>query len=145
MKRRELRIYGTPAPQGSKRAFGNRLVEVSKKVKPWKASIQRAAELAPMDTLDGELSVRITFLMPRPLAHYGTGKNKDVLRETAPKWHSHAPDVDKLARATLDGLTQAGVIADDKYVCILHAQKKYADRDITPGAIIIIEEVPCGR
>lgn len=91
--------------------------------------------------MDGELSIRITFLMPRPLLHYGTGKNKDVLRETAPYWHSQAPDVDKLARSTLDGLTQAGVIADDKYVSILHAQKKYADRDIAPGAIIIVEVI----
>lgn len=138
-------MYGTPAPQGSKRAFGSRLVEVSKNVKPWKAAIKSAADLKPAEPMDGELSVRITFLMQRPLLHYGTGKNKEVLRPTAPKWHSHAPDVDKLARSTLDGLTQAGVIADDKYVCILHAQKKYADRDIAPGAIIIIEEIPCGQ
>lgn len=134
-------MYGKPAPQGSKRAFGSRLVEVSKHVKPWRAAILKAAQQHPMDPISGELSIRITFLMPRPLNHYGTGKNKTILKQSAPYWHSQAPDVDKLARSTLDGLTQAEVIADDKYVSILHAQKKYADPDIAPGAIIIVEVI----
>lgn len=141
MRRREIRVFGTPAPQGSKRAFGSRLVEVSKKVKPWRAAIEQAVKLRPEDPLDGPLSVRITFLMQRPLMHYGTGKNKHILRSSAPKYHIQTPDVDKLARSTLDGLTQARAIADDKLVCVLHAQKMYTDFDIAPGAIIIIEEM----
>ena len=138
--RHELTVYGTPAPQGSKRAFGNRVVEVSKKVKPWRASIERAFLLNPWDTITEPFSIRITFMMPRPKTHYRTGKHAHELKDTAPRYHTTTPDIDKLVRSTMDGLTQAGAIEDDKLACILHAQKLYL-QDTSPGAIIIIEGI----
>lgn len=137
---RELRVFGEPAPQGSKRVFNNRIVEVSKKVKPWRAAIEECVIKAGYDTLAQPLSVRITFLMQRPMSHYRTGSNSHLLKDSAPHWHTQTPDLDKLVRSTLDGLTQAHAIEDDKWVSVLHAAKKYADKDTHPGAIIVIQE-----
>lgn len=38
------------------------------------------------------------------------------------------PDLDKLERALLDGLTDSGVIWDDALVVSMTASKRYADR-----------------
>ena len=43
-------------------------------------------------------------------------------------------------RSTGDGLTQAGVIADDARIVIIHAQKVYAD-DRATGAEICISQM----
>ena len=55
--------------------------------------------------------ITITFFMPRP---------KTVKRP----WPSVAPDLDKLVRAVLDGLTGVAY-ADDGQVVQIHAQKLY--------------------
>ena len=40
-------VYGTPAPQGSKRHVGHgRMIEQSKRVKPWRNDVKAAAETA---------------------------------------------------------------------------------------------------
>ena len=49
----------------------------------------------------------IEFVFPRPKSHYGSGKNADVLKPSAPK-HCVSRgngDIDKLSRSTLDGLS----------------------------------------
>lgn len=125
-------VYGTPAPQGSKRAFvvGNRarIVEDSKKSAPWRDSVAAAGieAMASALPLAGPVEVLVKFLMPRP---------RTVKRELP----SVAPDVDKLARAVLDGLTAGGVIVDDSRVVDLHAVKRYTDT--APGAEITVREV----
>jgi len=138
MLRRELRVYGTPAPQGSKRAFNNRIVEVSKRVKPWREAIVKAAEKQPYPMMTKPVVVRIVFFFERPKSHYRTGRNSGLLKDTAPHNHITTPDLDKLVRSTLDGCVQAGMIEDDKLVVTLHATKRYTDE--TGGASIVLEE-----
>jgi Holliday junction resolvase RusA-like endonuclease len=53
------------------------------------------------------------------------------------------PDVDKLVRSTMDGLTDAGIWRDDALVVDLTVQERYVghnDRDVLalPGVIIRI-------
>lgn len=124
-------VLGVPAPQGSKRAFvvGKRAVvtEDSKRSAPWRDSVA-AAGLAAMDgaaAFDGPLRVAIVFRMPRP-------------RSVKRAYPSVKPDVDKLARAVLDGLTAGGVIVDDSRVVSLAAKKVY---DAVPGATVRVTEV----
>ena len=145
-----LRIYipGLPAPQGSKRAIPNRstgrvsLVESSARVKPWREDVRAAAlDAYSGPALTGPLYVEITFWIPRPRGHYGTGRNADTLRPSAPEYPAGKPDVDKLARAILDALTSAGTWRDDSQVVSLSAAKVYATRDHRPGCRIDIEEV----
>lgn len=128
-------VRGTPAPQGSKRAFvvGNRarVVEDSKKSAPWRDSVAAAAADAMNGALpiDVPVTVTVTFFFARP---------KSVKRPLP----SVAPDVDKLARAVLDGLTAGGVFTDDSRVVDLHAKKRYRD---VPGAEITVTETDGAR
>ena len=141
----EFRVYGTPAPQGSKRHVGNGLmVESSKKVKPWRQDVVAAAIEAAEQTPDftpfiGPVKIRVEFVFTRPKAHYGTGRNADVLKLSAPRWVDKKPDIDKLLRATFDALSTAGVWRDDNQAAQVFASKSYGDQ---PGALIHLESLP---
>ncbi|MCI2959524.1 RusA family crossover junction endodeoxyribonuclease [Agromyces atrinae] len=109
-------IPGTPIQQGSKSAFmlGNRARIVDqnhKKLKPWRAIVATHADLGV--TFDQPVAVTLRFVMPRP---------------QRPRWQVPAvkPDIDKLVRAVLDGLTDGGLIADDARVVKLTASEEYA-------------------
>jgi len=136
-------VYGLPAPQGSKRHVGNGvMIESSKRVKPWRAAVEVAAREAiegEWEPFTGPLALTLTFYLPRPKAHYGTGRNASVLKPDAPKWVSVRPDIDKLARSTLDALTTSGVWVDDSQVAHLTARKLYANTPRTGADITITE------
>lgn len=133
-----LFVDGIPAPQGSKRHVGRgRMVESSKYVKPWRATIAAACHEAGIAglRLDMPLSVSLRFAITRPAGHFGArGLKPGALAFPVVK-----PDVDKLSRAVLDALaTDAEVIFDDARVVVLKAGKHYADM---PGVCITITEV----
>lgn len=140
-----ITVYGTPAPQGSKRHVGNGvMIESSKKVKPWRQDVKHAALDALIDQRcvsarpwgpDHPLQVEITFYLPRPRSHYGTGRNAATLKPSAPTRPAVKPDIDKLTRSTLDALGEAGLWTDDSRVAVLLAEKQYADHR-APGAVI---------
>lgn len=126
-------VPGHPAPQGSKQAFvrGKRavLVEVSKRVKPWREAVQDAAITHGCQSLNGPVSVKLTFLMPRPKA----------MPKSAPLTMCARPDADKLARAVLDGIT--GVcFEDDSQVTRLLVVKRRAGTAEEPGVMIHVEQ-----
>ncbi|MFB7890291.1 hypothetical protein ACFCZ3_19795 [Cellulosimicrobium cellulans] len=112
----EVVAYGTPGPQGSKKAYRRKgstkitLVESSKKVKPWRdavAEAARAAARAASAPLSGPLIGSMVFSLARP--------------KRLPRWRGPLPwvrpDLSKLLRATEDALdTDAGVIADDAHI-----------------------------
>lgn len=122
-------IPGTPVPQGSKTAFvvGGRAVVTDQNrstLKPWRATVATyASEQAR--TFNSPVAVTLRFTMPRP---------------QKPRWHVPAvkPDIDKLVRAMLDGLTEGGLIADDARVVDLHATEIYGDQ---LGAHVIVKAV----
>lgn len=127
-----------PAPQGSKRHVGNgRMIEVSSKVKPWRFAVSQAA-LDTGEALTSEpVSVLITFLFSRPKSHYNT---KGLLKENAPFYKSSKPDIDKLCRSTLDGLTNV-LLKDDSQVVTIIATKQYVNDGELPGALITINKL----
>ena len=124
-------VLGTPAPQGSKRAFVVKgravMVEASKKTVPWRDSVAVAGMTAMggRPPIEGPVEVQAVFTMPRP---------KTVKRPLP----SVAPDIDKLARTILDGLTAGGVLVDDSLVVKLLASKVYG---AVPGATVTVWEV----
>lgn len=137
-------VLGTPAPQGSKRHVGNGvMVESSKRVKPWRQDVAAAAEeaLTGLFPFSGAVGVEIEFRFGRAKGHYGTGRNADVLKPSAPHHHAVRPDVDKMTRAVLDALKTAGAYKDDAQVTDLHATKIYCRRGQLPGALITIREI----
>ena len=96
---------GRPAPQGSKRHVGHGvMVESSKAVVPWREAV-KSAGFGVGRCLDGPLAVIMVFTLPRP---------KSARKADRAPWRT--PDLSKLARATEDAITDAGLWADDARV-----------------------------
>ena len=99
---------------------GNRAIVTDQKgarLKPAGGDPLTAVEVVgdAWEPLDCPVRVALWFAMPRP--------------SSAPKrrrtWPMRHPDLDKLVRAALDAITQAGVIKDDARVVGLHAIKDW--------------------
>ena len=133
-------VAGLPKPQGSKRAFmppnARHPVVVEsagEPLKDWRASVSHAAQEQAVH-FAGPVAVLLAFTFPRPKGHFGTGRNSEVLKASAPVRHTKKPDIDKLSRAVLDALTHI-VFADDSAVIELQASKEYG----VPGCQITVE------
>ena len=137
-------VHGEARPAGSKRAFVNPktgkaiVTDTSGKAgKTWRSDVRGAAGLAyggPL--LDEPLRVTMTFYRQRPRSHYGTGRNADVLKLSAPRYPAKRPDLLKLARAVEDALT--GIIWRDDSLNVdelLHG--RYADVDRARVEILV--------
>ncbi|MGW5352237.1 RusA family crossover junction endodeoxyribonuclease [Streptomyces sp. NPDC004031] len=150
-----ITVHGhRPAPQGSKRHVGNgRLIEQSKRVKPWRAAVEDAATAAmtcrhittyggmPMarpQPLDGPLSIEIAFTVRKPASAPKRRTTWPTTRDSG--------DIDKLLRATFDALTTAGAIADDSRVVEVTARKMFPGEGLDalnePGAVIRVWRLP---
>lgn len=127
-------VYGTPESAGSKTAdpvmrrdaSGRSVPVVDKNGRPvfrqrdsnkrsyaWKDAIAQVAatalEGAPL-LLDA-VWMEFVFYRPRNEGHYGSGRNRHLVKDSAPAAPIVAPDVLKLARAAEDALT--GVLYKD--------------------------------
>ncbi|WP_408933040.1 RusA family crossover junction endodeoxyribonuclease [Corynebacterium marquesiae] len=122
-----FRVFGEPAPKGSKRHVGHgRMIESSKKLPAWMRAVkQEAAKNQPSEPIDGPATVLMDFYLPQP---------------KRPRYSAPAvkPDADKLARSILDGLEAGGILKNDSRVTHLEATKHYANNDTPPGAHITI-------
>jgi crossover junction endodeoxyribonuclease RusA len=131
----QLSVNGLePAPQGSKRHVGGgRMIEASKRVKPWRAAVAAEAELTG-EQIAGACAISIVFRFCRPKGHF---KASGDLRDTAPR-HCIVKrnDIDKCIRSTLDGLVQGGLLVDDCLVVTINAEKRYCVGAEPPGALI---------
>jgi crossover junction endodeoxyribonuclease RusA len=132
-------VYGlTPAPQGSKRHVGGgRMVESSPKLKPWREAVRQEALATGEASTDQPVYVHLLFRFRRPKGHYSA---KGELKASAPACHITRPDIDKLARSTLDGITGT-LINDDSQVAFLVASKEYALLGELEGCQIEIREI----
>lgn len=132
-------IPGTPQQQGSKRRVGKVSIEANANLAPWRAdaiyALRKAMEGEGIDTFTEPVSVEVTFTYARPAAHYGTGRNSSVLKDSAPTYKASAPDLDKLQRAVGDALTQAAVVRDDALVVKWSSVKVWGE---IPGVDVII-------
>lgn len=141
----DIFIPGIPKPAGSKRAIpiyrgkkGGQRTFTGKTVvvdssgqagKDWRADVRAAVQLACKDAPfeSGGLTVWMIFYMPRPKSHYGSGKNADKLKSSAPKWYEHLqkPDAGKLSRSVEDALT--GVVWKDDCQLRVWQEKRWSD------------------
>lgn len=136
----QLEVVGLPAPQGSKRVFINKATgrpvmkeSSDKKVDAWREAIAHTVrdylERLPAPPMTGPLSVRLSFRFPA------------VASDPHRYWHAVRPDIDKITRSTLDGLTYSGLIADDSVISKLAILKRYVVADETVGCTIEIENL----
>jgi crossover junction endodeoxyribonuclease RusA len=132
-----ITIYGTPAPQGSKRFVGlsktgrGILVESSAKVKPWREAVLFAAREHGAK-IEGPVHLWVWFTLAKP-------KSAPKTRRT---WPDKKPDLSKLVRSTEDALVDAGTIEDDARIIQCLSMKVFpGEHDMAldvPGAVIEI-------
>ena len=146
--------HGKPATAGSKKAFpyrkkdgtlGATVTDSSgENGKAWRGVVVAAALDAlgartGLDLIRGPVAVRMQFVFSRPKSHFGTGRNADRLKDSAPQHHTKKPDVLKLGRAVEDALT--GVVwRDDSQICDGDYCKRYGPTDYCNVTITEIED-----
>lgn len=132
-------VYGTPKPQGSKRAWVNKTTgrammvdQAGAPLQDWRVDVQQAAltAMGERPPLDGPIYVTLRFHLARPKSHPKT-------RQT---WPATRPDIDKLARACLDALTHICFV-DDGQVVHLNVFKVWGQ----PGVTITLGDSRVGR
>lgn len=135
-------VFGTAAPQGSKRLLGRVMVESSRSVHPWRSDVRSTAlqnKPARWD-MTAPMQLELVFWFPRPAAHYGSKNGISYLKPTAPiePTSARVGDLDKLCRAICDALTGIAYL-DDRQVVELDARKAYLmGRDAAPYTQITI-------
>jgi Holliday junction resolvase RusA-like endonuclease len=140
LRRLDFFVAGVPVAQGSKRHVGGgKMIESSKSLAPWRATIVSEAVKANPGKLRivGPVHLGLTFYFPRPASHYGTGRNAGKLKSSALIYKTSRPDIEKLCRAVCDALVQSGALQDDSLVVILHAKKIY---DHPHGVRVIVSD-----
>jgi Holliday junction resolvase RusA-like endonuclease len=106
------------------------MIEQSRAVGPWREAIRAETQrVTGCEFITGPVHVVIQFWLPRP---------KSAKSGSLP---AKRPDLDKLVRAVLDGVTEGGALADDGQVVRLGAEKTYATESMPPGCRIKIERV----
>jgi Holliday junction resolvase RusA-like endonuclease len=136
----EFEVLGVPAPQGSKTAVTvggkARVIQAGSKSgrekhRAWRGAVAQAArDVAGDRPHDGPLWLSISFRFPMP-------KSRPAAARAAGRWpHSVKPDIDKVLRATADGLTDGGLIADDSRICAVECEAWEVDG--WTGAVITV-------
>lgn len=106
----------------------NMIEDNDAKLQPWREAIGWAARQAYKgEKLDCLLVMSLVFIKPRPKSHYGTGRNSEVLKDSAPAMPGVKPDTGKMARAVEDALTGVLYVDDALLVDTYHA-KRYCHR-----------------
>ncbi|MBO4555513.1 MAG: RusA family crossover junction endodeoxyribonuclease [Elusimicrobiales bacterium] len=72
-----------------------------------------------------EIAADIYFAVPPSLS------KKEKAARLAKRYHTQTPDTDNLAKAILDAIVSAGLIADDRQVFRLNISKEWAEQNNT--------------
>jgi len=119
-------VKGKPVPQGSMKFIrpGVMIHSRSQDLALWRADIARNAELFGFKPIASAVKVELDFVMARP-------------KSTKRIFPSVKPDLDKLIRAVLDGLTGVAY-EDDSQVILIQSSKTYGEKQ---GVWIGIEQI----
>lgn len=79
------------------------------------------------------VTIHLAFCFVRPKSHFGASGR---VRPSAPLFHAQKPDLDNLAKSTLDAMVDAQFINDDKAVVNLFLSKTWGDRS---GCFVKVE------
>ena len=147
--RLRVEVKGTPIPQGSKKAWiaGDGKVRMTEDAgvrhHTWRMEVTGAARQAMSDAgrfgdpYREPISCAVTFRFHRPQFHYGTGRNAEQVKASAPPYPAKPPDLDKLTRAIWDSLTSV-VWVDDGQVVAATIRKHWVERWDWEGVVVTI-------
>lgn len=127
----DLFVEGNPKPQSRPRVSvragrGFAYNADSGDMVAWKQALDSALAEIPERGLDGPMHVELVFRLPRPKAHYRTGKFSHLLKDSAPGDEGSRCDVDNLSKVILDKITRSGYWVDDSSVVFLSVRKRWA-------------------
>ncbi len=145
-----LWVQGRPRTKGSLKCLGSSavskhvLVEDHKLSKPWRNTMTNAVraliaeymrDSGPLswEPYAGAVEVRLTFFFEREI---GVSGNVVPSSQSAYPYAMTIGDLDKLDRNVLDALVGGGLIADDRYVCRIVSDKRWAAKG-NPGGVQI--------
>jgi len=127
-------VAGTPVPKGSFRGFNNNgkvvVTNNNPKTKDWELRIAHEAQANIGDwppCYEGAVQVSAFFGFERPKS----------VKKTA--LHTKRPDVDKLLRACLDGITGVLIKDDSQVVDLRNCGKYYVDEGEPAGLKFFIQ------
>jgi len=119
------------------KAYGSRVVaNNAESLASWRSDVAAAAHRHK----PAAVSLRCEFVFPRPLSHYGTGKNAGKLKDSAPVHYTKTPDLDKAVRGVADSIGDAVarvLLHNDSQIVSIYATKRYQTDDFL-GAIITV-------
>jgi Holliday junction resolvase RusA-like endonuclease len=130
-----------PSPQGSKNSYAAKdssgaytgkvtSYESAKQLKAYRKAIAWAARSARSRAgLNGPVAADLTVIV---VINF---RRPARTAATSPVGRAYG-DVDKLARAVLDGITEGGLIADDRYVTSLLVSKHFGDVHATEVTVL---------
>lgn len=140
-------VEGIPSPSGSKKAFAHPktrkiiVMDTAKRKDSWQSIVAMYARKAmtdkEIDMFTGPVRMTIYFTFTRPKSHFGTGKNAETVKDSAPRFHVVKPDLTKLIRCAEDALTGI-VYKDDSQVVQRSSQKYYSDKN---GCFIRVDAI----
>lgn len=134
-------VLGDPVGEGRMKCIGGRgkvkhqLIhdDPEKKLEHWRTRILAGAlkHLEQLPEPYEAVTLTLTWSVERPAGHWGTGRNAEILKPSAPRYPTTkgSGDVDKLMRAILDGLSpkhDPKWMPDDAQVVDSHLYKRYA-------------------
>lgn len=123
----KFRVEGKPIPQGSMKVINGHVLHAQgSALIYWRSAIAMECQKVLWEPYTGAVEVIMDFELEKP---------KSVKRTYPAKY----PDLDKLIRAVLDGITGVGVI-DDGQVVNIRATKRYGRPSVTVE-IIPLEEI----
>lgn len=139
-----LIVYGDPVPQPRARIttrgkFAHAYTPKKHPVHAFRHQIIQAWYgnswmVTPHEKFVGPVTVEIVFHFARPASHLRKDGSPKASAPTYPR-----PDVDNLAKAVLDALTDAGAWGDDSQVVSLGVRKKWSQ---VAHTLITITESP---
>ena len=130
----DIFVEGNPKPQSRPRVSvragrGFAYNSDSKDMKAWKEALDaslKSISFGSFGSFGGPMHVELVFRLPRPKAHYRTGKFSHLLKDSAPGDEGSRCDVDNLSKVILDKITRSGYWVDDSQVVFLSARKRWA-------------------
>ena len=90
------------------------------------------------EPIQGPVEMFCEFIFDRPKSHYGTGKNSNKLKPSAPAYHTQKPDTSNLIKWVEDCLNTEAY-KDDSQIVELTGIKRWAD--IGEGAKTVISMI----
>ena len=140
-------VHCDPKPQGSKLSHAiygrdgkpvmknGRVITVTRNDNPdvlsWRGAVADAARhVYDGPLLTGPIKLTVLFYRPRPKGHFGSGRNANNIKESAPAYPTTKPDSTKLLRAVEDALTNV-VWKDDSQIVKHDVEKNWGASEQT--------------